>query len=59
MRKRKQQESLYRTRWLISHNYFHEIIHDRNIKTKEDRLRHWIKYLAELKTAKSIADKPG
>lgn len=56
MRKRKHQESLYRTRWLMAHNHLHEIIHG-NIKTKEDRLQQWSKYLAELRIAKNIADR--
>ena len=48
-------QSLYRTRWLMAHNRLHEIIHSGDPKTKTSLARRWDEYLAELRTAKSIA----
>lgn len=52
-----QQESLYRTRWLMAHNRLHEIIHSGDSETKTFYVRHWDEYLAELRAAKGIAAK--
>ncbi len=52
-----QQESLYRTRSLMAHNPLHEIIQGGDSKTKVSRTRHWGEYLAELRTAESVAAK--
>ena len=51
----KQKESLYRTRWLMAHNRLHEIVY--GDVSKAETPQHWDGYLAELRTAKSVAAK--
>ena len=50
-----QQESLYRTRWLMAHNRLHEIVY--GDVSKAETSQHWDGYLAELRTAESVAAK--
>ena len=46
-------ESLYRTRWLMAHNYLCDLAHEGN-----DPQAAFEGYLRELKTAESVASRP-
>ncbi len=47
-------ENLYRTRWLISHNFAHRLVHG----SIEDIQKEWDKYLKDLQLSEHTATLP-
>lgn len=55
------QESLYRTRWLMAHNRLHGVCHAEGWEGWVDQKQldaQWEEYLAELQTAEEITSRP-
>ena len=50
--------SLYRTRWLMAHNRLHGLFHEGGLLKAEEHRGEWEAYLAELRTAETVASQP-
>lgn len=48
----------YRARWLIAHNFLHDLGNSEAFAADAKLREHWNKYLAQLETADEIAAKP-